>query len=466
MLAVVSGSAAVIDERPFDPKPWLEDLAQMRQAFSEKYANLEWAVFDRQIDLTGLFSDAKNRVEGAGNDAEARAAFDRLIRQIGDGHVQLQWPKSRVTDLTKMVNPCAGYNSSNGGPLVAALVPGYVALETPQSATFPAGVITLGRRRVGVLKIKSFDPSATPGLCQGALAALSIQADASCDDDCSERIDAWAQTRMNQEFIDQLEALKATKIDALLVDILGNGGGTEWASAAARMLTPIRLKSSAYRFMRGPHWEKTFGDLEDNLRKAALSARPEDRVLLLKFASQAAKSKLDAARHCDAAPFWEGKRPTCNFLGEGPVFMHSPDPNTLRGKPWAQLIFSPMKYQFSEGVWRGPLIILVDSGTASASEGFAAELQDNHAALIMGEHTYGAGLGYTEGGNPTTLKNTKAVLQLPDCVGLRADGSSTIRGVVPDLLVGFHRMDGPRLKALAVFAALPEALDRVVARAK
>src|SRR4249919_802715 len=89
--------AVASDVKSFDPKIWLEDLAQMRQAFSAKYVNFEWAVFDRQADLAALFADAQKRVQDSDNDADARAAFDRLVRQIGDGHVQLQWPKSRAT---------------------------------------------------------------------------------------------------------------------------------------------------------------------------------------------------------------------------------------------------------------------------------------------------------------------------------------------------------------------------------
>lgn len=466
VFGVAVGGADALDARPFDPKLWLEDLAQMRQAFSDKYVNFEWAVFEREADLSGLFADTQKRVEAASNDADARAAFDRLLRRIGDGHIELQWPKSGATQLAAALDACAGYDPVNGGAPVATLAQGYLPLDTPQSAIFPAGVITLGQRHVGVIKIASFDPSATPALCHEALAALSIPPDKPCNDACSGRIDAWVQARMNQDFIDQIEALKAARIDALLVDVADNGGGTEWAGAAARMLTPIRLKSGGYRFMRGPHWVKKLGDLEGDLREAAESAAPEDRAQLLKFASQAAQSKLDAATHCDAAPFWKGQRPACAFLGEGPVFLQSADPATLRGKSWAPLVFSPMKYQYSEGIWRGPLIVLVDSGTASASEGFAGELQDNRAALIIGEHTYGAGCGHTDGGTPTTLKNTGAVLQVPDCVSLRADGSNAIRGVVPDVLVGFHRMDGPRLKAVAFLAKLPEALDRVGVRAK
>lgn len=466
VLGIAAGSAAATEANPFNPKPWLQDLAQMREIFSDKYVNFEWAVFEREADLPGLFADTQQRVEAAGNDADARAAFDRLLRRIGDGHIELQWPKTGAAKLAATPDVCASFDPANGGAPVAALAQGYAPLDTPQSAVFPAGVITLGLRRIGVIKIALFDPSATPALCREALAALSIAADKPCDDACSARIDAWTQVRMNEEFIAQIEAMKAAGIDALLVDLAGNGGGSGWATTAARMLTPIRLKSSGIRVMRGAHWVKKLGDLENNLRTAAASAAPEDRALLLKFAGEVAQNKRDAATRCDAAPFWKGQRPTCAFLADGPALMQSADPATLRDKAWAPLVFAPMEYPYSEGLWRGPLIVLVDAGTASASEGFAGELQDNHAALIIGEHSYGAGCGHTDGGTPTTLKNTGAVLQVPDCVGLRADGSNAIRGVVPDLLVGFHRMDGPRLKAMALLARLPEALEQAGVKAR
>jgi len=56
----------------------------------------------------------------------------------------------------------------------------------------------------------------------------------------------------------------------------------------------------------------------------------------------------------------------------------------------------------------------------SAAEEFAAVLQDKGAAVIMGTCTGGAGCGHTNGGTPTTLTNSRAVLQLPDCVRFRA----------------------------------------------
>jgi hypothetical protein len=67
-LVVVTSAApaASAAETPaFDPKPWIEDLEQMRAAFSEKYANFEWAVFEREIDLTDLFARTEARLKDA-----------------------------------------------------------------------------------------------------------------------------------------------------------------------------------------------------------------------------------------------------------------------------------------------------------------------------------------------------------------------------------------------------------------
>src|SRR5262249_23338630 len=84
----------------------------------------------------------------------------------------------------------------------------------------------------------------------------------------------------------------------------------------------------------------------------------------------------------------------CQWLGQGSFssgLIASADPAALRGKPWAKLVFSPMQFPYQEGIWRGPLIVLVDGGTASAAEQFVAVLQDNQAAVILGAPTLGGG---------------------------------------------------------------------------
>src|SRR5580658_1998443 len=96
-VVVVPFSASTLtgsDAKPFDPKPWIADLGQVREVFLTKYANLEWAVFQREADLPQLFADAEARIKRATNDWEARSAFERLARKLGDGHVVFDWPRS------------------------------------------------------------------------------------------------------------------------------------------------------------------------------------------------------------------------------------------------------------------------------------------------------------------------------------------------------------------------------------
>ena len=58
------------------------------------------------------------------------------------------------------------------------------------------------------------------------------------------------------------------------------------------------------------------------------------------------------------------------------------------GKPSPMLTFAPGPYA-NQG---RPTYVLVDRGTASAAEVFAAALQGNRAAKVVGEQTYGKGL--------------------------------------------------------------------------
>jgi hypothetical protein len=461
-LAAVSSNAA---GEVFDPSPWLDDLSQARDAFASKYSNLEWAQFDADPRLADLIAQTEERVKAAGSDADARAAFDRLARRLGDGHVQFDWPrplrKAQASATAAAPDICSDYDPSIAAAPLAGEIAGFQVIHTSQSAVFPSGVIPVGQRRVGVIKIGLFGPHATPAYCHAAVAALRIAQDKPCDDACEDRIEHWAAVRMTEDFATQIEALRRAGADVLLIDIAGNGGGSEWVETAARMVTPIRITAEALGFVRGAHWIKKLADLERKLRQFAKTASIEDRAELMRLADQAAAAKAIAETPCDSAPLWSGARPACSWLGSGlwaTGLVASADPKALRGKPWAPLVFQAAEVPYQEGVWQGPLIVLVDRGTGSAAEEFAAELQDNHAALILGETTYGVGCGHTDGGTPTRLSHSGVTLELPDCARFRADGSNEVRGIVPDVLVGFHKSDNLRLKAADVMAKLPEAL--------
>jgi hypothetical protein len=435
-------------------------LAQVRQALVTKYANLEWAVFDHETDLSKLFAETQTRIEKAGDDSEARAAFDRLADRLGDEHAGFSWPQANAATTPR----CAalGYDERSRAKPLAANAAGYQPLHTPTPDEFPAGVITIGGRKIGILKIGVFMPQGYPALCEAAIAELGIPGDTPCDDACVDKVGAAVANRQTRDLIAVLQALRADGVAALVVDVAGNGGGTEWAEAVARMLTPIRLRSEGMRFVRGAHWEKTFADDERELRSYAAHAQAQDRTMLLALAREAEERRREALTPCDSAPLWRSKHLTCEWLGRGfygSGLLAAADPNTLRGKPWADLLFSPTQYPYEEGVWRRPLIVLIDNGVASAASEFAAVLQDNRAAVIMGEPS-GGGCGHTNGGTPTTLSHSRAVFNLPDCARFRTDGTNEARGIEPDVLVGFLPGDGPHLRAARFLANLPEAVAR------
>jgi len=464
LLAVAAALLSAAAAPAFDPEPWYADLEQTRHVLLTKYANIEWAVEQREVNLPALFADIHARLEHAQSDSDARAAFDRLARKIGDEHLQFVWPKLPPAGGAGEADRCVslGYDARTRGALLAAAAPGYQALTTPQSDEFPAGTIVVDGAKVGIIKIGVFMPEGYPELCKAALAALAVPADKPCDDSCSDRVESWVSARLTNDLAAQLRAIDSTGASVLVVDIAGNGGGTEWSEAVARMLTPMRLHSEELRFVRGDHWAKAFADDEEKLREFEQGATGKDRELLHRLAGEVEARRKDALTPCDATPLWTGGHPSCDWLGKGfygSELLASADPATLRGKPWATLLFSPMEFPYEEGVWRKPLIVLIDANVGSAASQFAAVLQDNKAALIIGAPS-GGGCGHTNGGTPTTLTYSKAVLEVPDCARFRADGTNEAMGIEPDVLVGFTPADGPHLMAKRLIEKLPDALDR------
>ena len=92
----------------------------------------------------------------------------------------------------------------------------------------------------------------------------------------------------------------------------------------------------------------------------------------------------------------------------------------------AKLTFSAKGSDILDGI---PLVVLVNSGSASASEIVAGALQDHRRAVIMGEKTFGKGSVQTilPLGNGSALKLTTARYYTPSGTSIQA------RGIVPDI---------------------------------
>lgn len=88
----------------------------------------------------------------------------------------------------------------------------------------------------------------------------------------------------------------------------------------------------------------------------------------------------------------------------------------------------------------GPLVVMIDRYSASASEIFAGAMQDYGRALIVGERSFGKGTVQ----NPASLRGAgrKSKIKYTNAQFFRISGSSTqYKGVIPDLKLNSGRED-------------------------
>ena len=87
--------------------------------------------------------------------------------------------------------------------------------------------------------------------------------------------------------------------------------------------------------------------------------------------------------------------------------------------------------------WDGPLSVLINRGSASASEIFAAAIQDYGRGLIIGEPSFGKGTVQTVASLDQIAKNATPVygeLKMTIAQFFRVNGGTTqLRGVMPDI---------------------------------
>jgi hypothetical protein len=301
-------------------------------------------------------------------------------------------------------------------------------------------------------------PQFTPSLCVDAVKELKISLAATCADSCQDSIENHAYSRMTAILEEHLRRLHAEGASVLVVDITNNGGGSEWAEAVVRIISRKELVSEPLEFVRGSHWVKHWEGVARELENAAKGASPEDQRELARWAAQAIEAQKAAEQNCplNSSCAWLGR------AGFSTGLVGKASAASFRGKPWGATVFSPAEYSYHDAVWTGPVVVLTDQGTGSAAEEFAAVLQDNHAGFIVGARTVGAGCGHTDGGTPTVLNHTKAVLEVPDCARLRADGTNEVSGVTPDYLLPWRADDGPLYKAHLLEKALPAVLQRAM----
>lgn len=171
-------------------------------------------------------------------------------------------------------------------------------------------------------------------------------------------------------------------------------------------------------------------------RNARSATRDVERLL-----GELSKEKVDGVvldlRHNGGGSLKEAIALTGLFIDTGPVVME----RNAEGRIFVDGDTVPGT------AWDGPLGVLIDGESASASEIFAAAIQDYGRGIIIGEQSYGKGTVQTVLNLDQAVRDEKAnlgELRLTIAQFFRINGSTTqLRGVQPD--IAFPATNDPML---------------------
>lgn len=452
VVALVATISIAAHGQAVDHDAWREDFQQLQQELSAHYANLEWAVKQRGVNLPQLREKTEERLRQAKSEREAQRALESFLDALGDGHLEIQWNKGESGGAEPGSAPLCqrmGYAAHSQRAWVDwPLFPEFEPINDADTEDVPGGVLRLaGGRTIGVVQISLFSEYGHPGLCTQAQKKLGLADNAACDDTCDDRLELEVSNLLTAALERRVESLERAGARWLLVDITRNGGGTNWSEPAARVLTNVPLRSPRLGFVRHEHWVKLLGDRLKSVEADLKDDPGGDKATLEAARSTLREAIAQAQKPCDRSGLWQDppKSPDCTLLVPEPLYSSGILPyaapgsfSRLRSK---SVLFYPSLYSYREGVNRLPLLVLVDDNTASSAEYFAAMLQDNKAARIVGLVTFGAGCGFTNGGIPTVLHHSGARVRIPDCSRFRAGGSNEVEGVIPDVLLPWTDKD-------------------------
>src|SRR5438105_11662123 len=141
------------------------------------------------MDLPKLREGTEARLRAATSEQEARAALQRFVDVFGDGHLTIEWPKPDAPSATPPASwLCArlGYRRPSSPGVDFSQVAGFAPLG---AEPFPDGLLRLGRRTVGVLRIALVSEHSSPEVCEDVVREMRLDTSAPCDSTCADPID-------------------------------------------------------------------------------------------------------------------------------------------------------------------------------------------------------------------------------------------------------------------------------------
>ncbi len=411
---LIGGGWAVNDRASFDRAAWLADYEQLKKAVEESYANLQWSRTSKAVDLVSLNVNAVRALQEATSNSGARAALADFVAGFDDGHFSVE--RKPPQPLAALLNVFERSSEASVNFAMSAIdVCNALGFKTVEhelavdgahplaNTTFAAGTLTTASKRAfGIIRIPLFQQREYGAVCERSWPAFQANRTGVCDAECQDHFGVLVKHELAQALADDARALVSAGAEGVVIDLTGNGGGTEWAEFAAVALThrPLQLP----------------------------------RIALIRAITRADSAKVS----CNLARIWQDRdfQPSC----------------------WNIIVMPADTQARQDGAYARPydgrLFIMTDARTASASEQLAATLRDNEAAYTIGQKTMGVGCGFVDGGNPVTLTHSRLVVWMPNCARFRADGSNEFEGVIPDYPVDWGSNTATKT------AALLDALER------
>lgn len=447
---------------PKDNKKWIADFEKLKTEMVNGYSNLKFAREKERLNLKKLNEKTLLGLESAKSREEAQSVIREFLKSFNDGHLRARiYNVPGNTNIKTMSGSSALTNKDMAATALIKMayekrepkftihydsVPGYEMLSTDENP-FPSAIIEKQNHRIGVLRIGFFGYWRYWDTASNLWEEFRKSFDGDCDRECEWSFTQKVENKLTQLLIQNILELKSRNIDALVVDVSGNGGGTEWYEAVARLFSADKLIDPPFYFTNHAIWQNVLTNqlklIDDDLNNTAIQV--ELRTSLRghrKFIEGLLKNSID---HCETNQVWLNNDLNCLKLVHHPYayrlprdIMDHPQFMELRSKYILQTHrFMP----YTRGVYdtSDRLFIVQDHRSGSATEGFTSILQSNGAAIIVGETSFGAGCGYTNGGFEVVLENIGLAVKMPDCVRLRNDGKNEFLGINPDIPIHWSK---------------------------
>jgi hypothetical protein len=450
------------------------DYTVLKRALEARYSNLAWlASPESGVDLPAIDRRTLADLSRATTDDDVRRSLLAFIAAFHDGHLSqlpvlapsttLAGAEPRRPAYTR--NDPAGGCAAQGYALpdrVAFSLPfeslaGFQLLTDGAAQAFRSGVLAVdSATRVGIVRIPSFHTNAYPSLCVAAWTGDSWNADGTLRPGA---LGPAVETLWYETLAATLRSLAQRGATIVMVDVGNNSGGDDSGDMSARLFTAMPLHSAPLWMSQNDTASTAYFDEElGELRRALALSKDMATTSLIErtiatWTTQRARLREPA---CSLHWVWQEQRAwktnECRRLVEagsagGPLSYldHPIDDAGVAG-----LLHWPARFARLQGAWTGPLYVLTNGRTYSSAEMFAAVLQNNRAAKIVGTPTGGDGCGFMNDPPPVVLPHTGLRFRVPNCVRIRSDGSDEVAGVTPDIAMPATEGESNRQRAQRV----------------